>query len=197
MSVPTIPCETCGFQVPIGDYFAHALACSYSAVSDLNPGFPSIEGEGEDEIDYDANTAIQESMGGSVCKACKDINLAAPVVDDHLIDECAVCLSPAIDFSRVRRARLCGHEFCAECMEKWLGEHTTCPLCVRDLSGDGGFRFVFDSDRRPTVPVIVISSYAFYAPPSPPSISESVARDTGDLIYHLGEMRHILGMGRW
>ena len=181
--MPSIPCEFCGSLVPHESYYAHCVSCGGNGLYSDDSG-----------DDYDTNLGIQESMGGAVMKACKDINAAAPVVAEPSMQTCAVCLTPACDVARVREGSVCGHELCAECLEKWLGEHTTCPLCVCDLSSEGGYRFVFDSDRRITVPVVVISSYSIASPPRVPA--DSVSRSAEDLIYHLGEMRHILGMGR-
>lgn len=183
----SIPCEFCGSRVPHESYYAHCVSCTGNGLNSAETG------DGRD--DYDTNIGIQESMGGAVTKACKDINAAAPVVEEPCMQTCAVCLTPASEIARVRKASVCGHEFCAECLEKWLGEHTTCPLCVCDLSSEGGHRFVFDSDRRIAVPVFVISSFSIVSPPRSPT--DSAASSTRDLIYHLGEMRHILGMGRW
>lgn len=182
-----IPCEFCGSRVPQEAYYAHCVSC---AGNGLNSAFAV-----DDRDDYDTNIGIQESMGGAVMKACKDINAAAPITDDPCMQTCAVCLTPANDVTRVRKASVCGHEFCAECLEKWLGEHTTCPLCVCDLSSEGGHRFVFDADQRIAVPVVVVASYSVVSPPRSPT--DSASSSTRDLIYHLGEMRHILGMGRW
>lgn len=49
-------------------------------------------------------------------------------------DTCVICLT---DFSRdateKTRALTCDHEFHDECLEKWLNEKKTCPLCREDL----------------------------------------------------------------
>ncbi|WOK99999.1 RING-H2 finger protein ATL66-like [Canna indica] len=48
--------------------------------------------------------------------------------------ECAVCL---MEFGRGEAVRVlpgCGHGFHAGCVDQWLAEHATCPLCRRDLS---------------------------------------------------------------
>lgn len=162
--------------MPTEALYRHSLVCSMTVL----PG-PSN--------DYERNLSMQEAMGGAVKKACKDVNAAAPVVDDPAMEQCAVCLSPAKDVPRIRRARRCGHEFCAECVERWLGEHTTCPLCVCDLSCDGGHRFVTDSEDaiagRPLILLVQTSSRPFRRPQSS-AVSE--------LLYHIGEMRDILNI---
>ncbi|CAN1123349.1 E3 ubiquitin-protein ligase ATL41 [Linum perenne] len=43
--------------------------------------------------------------------------------------ECAVCLSLLEEDEMVRCLPNCGHRFHAECVDKWLSCHTTCPIC--------------------------------------------------------------------
>lgn len=43
--------------------------------------------------------------------------------------ECAVCLSSLEDEDMVRLLPNCSHIFHAECIDKWFGLHTTCPIC--------------------------------------------------------------------
>ncbi|XP_068345392.1 E3 ubiquitin-protein ligase ATL41-like [Pyrus communis] len=48
--------------------------------------------------------------------------------DDNAI-ECAVCLSMLEDEEMARLLPNCKHSFHAECIDKWLNSHTTCPIC--------------------------------------------------------------------
>jgi E3 ubiquitin-protein ligase EL5 len=43
--------------------------------------------------------------------------------------ECAVCLAELEDGEEARFLPRCGHGFHAECVDMWLGSHSTCPLC--------------------------------------------------------------------
>ncbi|XP_015081735.1 RING-H2 finger protein ATL40-like [Solanum pennellii] len=43
--------------------------------------------------------------------------------------ECTVCLSALEDGERVRNLPNCKHVFHAECIDKWFGSHSTCPIC--------------------------------------------------------------------
>ncbi|CAN1759421.1 E3 ubiquitin-protein ligase ATL41 [Linum perenne] len=43
--------------------------------------------------------------------------------------ECAMCLSLLEEDEMVRCLPNCGHRFHADCVDKWLSCHTTCPIC--------------------------------------------------------------------
>ncbi|EEF37267.1 ring finger protein, putative [Ricinus communis] len=43
--------------------------------------------------------------------------------------ECAVCLSVLQDQEMARSLPNCKHTFHAECIDKWLTSHSTCPIC--------------------------------------------------------------------
>ncbi|GKU94459.1 hypothetical protein SLEP1_g7954 [Rubroshorea leprosula] len=47
--------------------------------------------------------------------------------DDYL--ECSVCLGTIIEDAVVRILPNCKHMFHVECIDMWLGSHTTCPVC--------------------------------------------------------------------
>ncbi|XVF27548.1 hypothetical protein REPUB_Repub14bG0117600 [Reevesia pubescens] len=49
-------------------------------------------------------------------------------VDDEPI-ECSVCLGTISEESRIKLLPNCKHMFHVECIDKWLGSHTTCPIC--------------------------------------------------------------------
>ena len=131
-----------------GDYGSFSL---FSVASGAPLSIPSLGMAAEalsdpvqgDDDDYETNLRIQAAMGGDVKKAVSDVDAAAPVVEPDPTSApqtCVICMcEPA---GRVRRGKACGHEFCAGCIETWLAEHTTCPVCVADLSVHGGYRLV-------------------------------------------------------
>lgn len=47
--------------------------------------------------------------------------------------ECAVCLNEFEDEETLRLIPKCDHVFHPECIDAWLGSHTTCPVCRADL----------------------------------------------------------------
>lgn len=43
--------------------------------------------------------------------------------------ECSVCLGTLVEDVLVRQLPNCKHMFHVECIDMWLGSHTTCPIC--------------------------------------------------------------------
>ncbi|KZV52336.1 RING/U-box superfamily protein [Dorcoceras hygrometricum] len=48
--------------------------------------------------------------------------------------ECSVCLSKFEDVEILRLLPKCQHAFHVECIDQWLENHSTCPLCRREIS---------------------------------------------------------------
>ncbi|KAF5756425.1 putative chromatin regulator PHD family [Helianthus annuus] len=48
-------------------------------------------------------------------------------------NECAVCLSSFEDGQMIRALPNCKHHFHAECIDKWLGSQTSCPICRHEV----------------------------------------------------------------
>jgi len=42
---------------------------------------------------------------------------------------CVICLDNLCDCSKVRKIEACNHMYCAPCIETWLSENKTCPIC--------------------------------------------------------------------
>ncbi|GAU21427.1 hypothetical protein TSUD_32580 [Trifolium subterraneum] len=47
--------------------------------------------------------------------------------------ECAVCLNEFQETEKLRLISKCDHVFHPECIDEWLGSHTTCPVCRANL----------------------------------------------------------------
>ncbi|KAM1185824.1 hypothetical protein TB2_014727 [Malus domestica] len=45
--------------------------------------------------------------------------------------ECAICLSEFVEGEGIRVLRRCKHGFHAQCIQKWLSSHSSCPTCRR------------------------------------------------------------------
>ncbi|GMN43616.1 hypothetical protein TIFTF001_012808 [Ficus carica] len=47
--------------------------------------------------------------------------------------ECSVCLAVVTEEAKVRLLPNCGHVFHVDCVDMWLGSHSTCPLCRAEV----------------------------------------------------------------
>ncbi|QDZ24340.1 hypothetical protein A3770_13p68580 [Chloropicon primus] len=47
--------------------------------------------------------------------------------------ECAICMDAFVEGEKLRELPVCGHVFHCGCVEEWLSEHTTCPICRMDV----------------------------------------------------------------
>ncbi|KAJ4788904.1 RING/U-box superfamily protein [Rhynchospora pubera] len=47
--------------------------------------------------------------------------------------QCAVCIATVKEGEMVRQLPMCKHVFHVKCIDKWLGSHSTCPMCRADV----------------------------------------------------------------
>ena len=47
--------------------------------------------------------------------------------------ECYICLDILLPNSCMRQLKICQHKFCIDCIDKWLENNKTCPICKRNL----------------------------------------------------------------
>ncbi|CAM8949076.1 unnamed protein product [Rhodiola kirilowii] len=56
---------------------------------------------------------------------------------DEIESQCTICLAEYGDEDSLRFIPFCGHSFHKNCIDIWLRQHATCPICrtsVRDIS---------------------------------------------------------------
>ncbi|CAG2116124.1 unnamed protein product, partial [Medioppia subpectinata] len=68
--------------------------------------------------------------------------MAGQTLDDIIADTtpaaevsiamCSICLDP-LDTDREEKTLVCGHRFHTTCVDKWLEEHTSCPMCRQTI----------------------------------------------------------------
>lgn len=63
-----------------------------------------------------------------------DENLESKENDDEAPETCSICQEQLTPHSIIRKIERCNHIFHQECIEKWLSEHATCPLCMQNVS---------------------------------------------------------------
>ncbi|XP_039166342.1 E3 ubiquitin-protein ligase ATL42-like [Eucalyptus grandis] len=62
--------------------------------------------------------------------------------------ECAVCLSKFEDVEILRLLPQCKHAFHIECIDRWLENHSSCPICRLRLSVEDPAIFTYSSSMR-------------------------------------------------
>ncbi|XP_044497874.1 E3 ubiquitin-protein ligase ATL6-like [Mangifera indica] len=82
--------------------------------------------------------------------------------------ECAVCLSEFEDDQTLRLIPKCDHVFHPECIDAWLGSHTTCPVCRANLV------------PQPGEPIPQVSEFQSHDEPDLEAQNEVVASGQGD-----------------
>lgn len=56
---------------------------------------------------------------------CWNTNLESVTIPE----ECPICLNPILKPMKT----VCSHYFCSTCLNVWITDHTTCPLCRQNL----------------------------------------------------------------
>lgn len=56
------------------------------------------------------------------------------ITDDSLDEGCSICLESYEGEDDIRLLPSCEHHFHKKCVDKWLGSHTTCPMCRTRVS---------------------------------------------------------------
>ncbi|KAE8795327.1 RING-H2 finger protein ATL2G [Hordeum vulgare] len=117
-----------------------------AAATDGAPGTAKKQSAG---LDADAIAALPEFVyrkDGSVDE------------DEEEDAECAVCLAVMVDGEASRRLPRCMHVFHRSCVDVWLREHSTCPVCraevvIRPAGGEcAGKEHVGSTSRALTSP---------------------------------------------
>ncbi|KAM3407863.1 hypothetical protein ACQJBY_001289 [Aegilops geniculata] len=118
-----------------------------AAVTDAAPGMAKKRSAG---LDADAIAALPEFVYR------KDGGVGEEEEEDAA--ECAVCLAVMVDGEAARRLPRCMHVFHRSCVDVWLREHSTCPVCraevvIRPAGGEcAGKEHVGSTSRAVTSP---------------------------------------------
>ncbi|KAK4846579.1 hypothetical protein QYF36_019398 [Acer negundo] len=111
--------------------------------------------------------------------------------------ECAVCISNLENQEMARMLPNCNHTFHAECIDKWLGSHSTCPICRTEaeprLLPEPREGPVAASSVTPTAPLLDRVNSTLSCAEEP---SSSAAKVTGGSSSRLSSFRKILSRER-
>ncbi|CAK7350462.1 unnamed protein product [Dovyalis caffra] len=79
--------------------------------------------------------------------------------------ECSICLGAVVEGDTVRVLPNCKHMFHVECIDMWLGSHSTCPICR--------------TDAEPRIQSAAEKDMHSRAQPSAPPLEENILHGTG------------------
>ncbi|XP_040385681.1 E3 ubiquitin-protein ligase EL5-like [Oryza brachyantha] len=108
-------------------YYFGAAPAPPPVLPDRQPAaLAGAEGGGLSQEDIEAIPAFEYRKGSSG---------GAPAT--AAVEQCAVCIAVVRDGDIVRRLPACGHAFHAPCVDGWLRDHATCPMCRADVKVAG------------------------------------------------------------
>lgn len=137
---PYVTCPMCRLDVSASGFLNHILdEHPYFFVVWASFNMPNFHTEalltnpdGVEDASYEFLSELCDRMGYHRV-GVKDVDDISEYVccdeDDDVT--CPICLDNVI---LGRKIILCEHTFCSSCIEKWLSDHKTCPVCIRDLS---------------------------------------------------------------
>jgi len=101
---------------------------------------PDQEPDLFDQLSYEQLMSICDEVGYHKV-GIKDVDTVAPaivrmkkIMGNSIDDRCPICLDNMHQAVYMREIKECKHTFCGECIEEWLVENKTCPLCKLELS---------------------------------------------------------------
>lgn len=142
-------CYLCNENILTNEYFYHLLQYHPVTLSIMTSlYFPDLE---TDEIVpfllHSAVDSLVDQMDyGSLQELCdmigyhkigiQDITTVSTVKDKTELmedDTCPICMDILQEKETVYTMNACSHLYCKECIETWVSENKTCPVCKTDL----------------------------------------------------------------
>ncbi len=111
--------------------------------------------DGEEDLSYEYLSALCDEIGYHKV-GCSNVDEVAPVIETvKSCDRCTICLEDIQEETPVRKIHVCQHTFCKECLESWLKENKTCPICIRrvdEMNGQIASMSISDPSSSSSVP---------------------------------------------
>jgi len=79
-------------------------------------------------------TSDDQTKDGGACASISDLKYREDDVKETGGD-CPVCLSVFADGEKLRQLSCCKHYFHADCIDLWLGNRSSCPICRATVAG--------------------------------------------------------------
>ncbi|XP_059286689.1 RING-H2 finger protein ATL80-like [Lycium ferocissimum] len=97
----------------------------------LRRGTPVTSGAGQ--LSSAANKGLKKKVLQSLPKFTYDPTSTTANVAPSYTAECAICLAEYVVGDEIRVLPQCGHSFHVQCIDTWLGSHSSCPSCRQIL----------------------------------------------------------------
>ena len=157
--------------------FFRNLGISNDVLNNPNPAAAQII-DGFDLLTYEQLNSLCDEIGYHKI-GIKNIDNVAPATirmkkgkDD---DRCPICLEDMHKALYMRIIKICNHEYCGECIEKWLQENKTCPICKVELTESSQISSISESSNGGN------DTLRLSPTPTPESSSESFSNTTFDV----------------
>ncbi|KAJ1401182.1 Zinc finger, RING-type [Sesbania bispinosa] len=87
-----------------------------------------------------SSTPLSQGLDADTIKKLPIIlHQASPSCGPNQERECCICLSAFRDGEKLKVLPGCDHCFHCECVDEWLANHSSCPLCRASLKLDSSF----------------------------------------------------------
>jgi hypothetical protein len=132
-----VQCPVCEEQIQATMFAQHTLYQHphfFVVWASMNmPTVLQTDVDDEEELSYEYLLNLCDTIGYHKV-GVKDIDMIAPKCNTCEKEEmCPICLESV---NEPRKTEKCNHTFCSLCLEKWLSENKTCPLCIQRLEDD-------------------------------------------------------------
>lgn len=142
-------CYLCNENVLTDEYLYHLMQYHPITLSVMySLYFPDIETN--EIVPTLLNTALDSIIDrmdyGSLQELCdmigyhkvgiQDITTVSTIKDKTDLSEddtCPICMDILHEKETIYTMNVCSHSYCKECIEKWVSENKTCPICKTDL----------------------------------------------------------------
>lgn len=175
-------CNLCNESILTGEYLYHLIQ-EHPITLTMMYSLYLPETSIDETYQFLINTAINSMMDsmdyGSLQDLCdtigyhkvgiEDINTIGKVIEKKDIceeDTCPICIDLLHEKEIVYTMNVCKHAYCKECIEKWVSENKTCPVCKADLQ-------IASTSNEPSESEDESSLDKTVAPPTSPSESPS------------------------
>ena len=131
-------CPLCETQVLLNDYPSHLMSNHFETLLT----YLTINMDPMTYLEHQLDSTIDQMGYEDLLELCNtigyhkvgilDISTIASMIETPKEETCPICLEEWKNRS-IYQTHRCRHEFCQPCLETWIQDHKTCPMCHQDL----------------------------------------------------------------